>query len=221
MEIVVETYRNPGEPSSNSVRVRPLPGQGVSVGMKVSCSTAMRTQHPVGTRFLLDVREMQRGSGAPFLYAPPTAAYKVLKDKEVERLFSKVSTTRPKVERAAPAPKAPEAMTLEAIEGLMAEGRLLRRSRNDALRRTVLQASKGVCAACDTDFAQRLGELGWSLLQVHHIEKLSERIDASVTKAEDLAVLCANCHALIHADKAKPKSLKRLRALLARADGDT
>lgn len=80
MEILVETYRNPGEPSHARVRVRALPDQrldGQDIGgLKVRCSVAMRTAWPVGTRFWLDVVLTQREGGPPFLHAGPRAAWR-------------------------------------------------------------------------------------------------------------------------------------------------
>lgn len=188
--------------------------------MKVSCSTAMRTEQPVGTRFLIDVREMQRGTDAPFLYAPPSASYKVLSASEVEKRFRGASPARRKPKPPAPPPTAPDAMSVEAIEGQLIEGRALRRNRNDALRRQALKVSKGVCAGCNTNFSNRFGDLGWSVLQVHHLDPIGDRVAPSVTKINELAVLCANCHAIVHADGAFALSIKDLAALLRRANSN-
>jgi len=51
MHIIVETFRNPGEPSSARIRVRPVEGQGYPMSMRVECSRAMRESAPVGSRF--------------------------------------------------------------------------------------------------------------------------------------------------------------------------
>lgn len=52
--IVIETYRNPGEPSDMPLRARPLPGQGIPTHYKVECSEAMRLSHPAGTCFVIE-----------------------------------------------------------------------------------------------------------------------------------------------------------------------
>jgi len=49
--ILVETFRNPGEPSASPIRVRPVEGQGFPTTMRVECSKAMRASAPVGSRF--------------------------------------------------------------------------------------------------------------------------------------------------------------------------
>ena len=67
MLIVVETFLNPGEPSSAIYRVRPLPGQGYSTGMRVQCSRAMRHSAPLGTHFRLWMSLIVPKDNAPFL----------------------------------------------------------------------------------------------------------------------------------------------------------
>lgn len=67
MEVIVETFLNPGEPSSAVYRVRPIAGQVFSQDMRVQCSRAMRHAHPLGTRFVLPVVLVSTSSGAEFL----------------------------------------------------------------------------------------------------------------------------------------------------------
>lgn len=51
---------------------------------------------------------------------------------------------------------------------------------------------------CGFDFNQRYGALGKDYAQVHHISPLAQRRQASQTRLEDLRVVCANCHVMIH-----------------------
>jgi len=71
MQVIVETFRNPGEPSSAPIRVRPLAGQGFPVSIRVECSRAMRENAPVGARFRLWVTVKHYQSGATCLYSNP------------------------------------------------------------------------------------------------------------------------------------------------------
>lgn len=87
--VAIETYWNPGEPSSKRVRARPLPGQGFPLDMHVECSTRMRESHPVGTVFVLDAQVKQKKGGAPFLYASWQWPYAVVaEDVAYERIAS-------------------------------------------------------------------------------------------------------------------------------------
>ena len=74
----VETFLNTGELSSARIRVRPLPGQGVSIKTRVECSRQMRRTHPVGTVFRISARFTDREGGKPFLITPYTAEYEVV-----------------------------------------------------------------------------------------------------------------------------------------------
>lgn len=87
MELIVETYLPSGEPSSASLRVRPLAGQGVDRTLKVECSRSMRQQHPVGSLFRLPVTRTDR-KGLLFLYAHHAAPFEHVSREEAKRFIS-------------------------------------------------------------------------------------------------------------------------------------
>lgn len=66
MEIVVETFRNPGEASSRPIRVRPVAGQ-FSDNYRVWCSVAMRTAKPIGSIFRVQVSFVRQPQGETYL----------------------------------------------------------------------------------------------------------------------------------------------------------
>ena len=76
------------------------------------------------------------------------------------------------------------------------------RERNRGLRqrkiRSVL-ARGGVlaCEACQFDFGQIYGDRGLGYIECHHVEPLHETGERS-TSINDLALLCSNCHRMIH-----------------------
>lgn len=51
---------------------------------------------------------------------------------------------------------------------------------------------------CGFDFEERFGELGRGYIQVHHLGALARRRGARVTTLDQLILVCANCHAMIH-----------------------
>ena len=55
-----------------------------------------------------------------------------------------------------------------------------------------------IVSKCGFDFEAVYGELGRDYAQVHHLKPLADRTKPSQTKLDDLAVVCANCHAMIH-----------------------
>lgn len=86
------------------------------------------------------------------------------------------------------------------VEGIARESVVLSRSRSARLRHEALRLSEGVCECCSVDFSQMLHGKGLRALQVHHKKQLALRETPEATSLEDLAVVCANCHAIIHTD---------------------
>ncbi|ANL68274.1 hypothetical protein AMC82_PB00111 (plasmid) [Rhizobium phaseoli] len=70
------------------------------------------------------------------------------------------------------------------------------------------------CEVCGFDFEKRYGSLGRGFIEAHHVEPLSKRegINAPTT-IEDFAMLCANCHRMIHHGGGS-LTVEELRALL-------
>jgi len=66
MEIVIETFRNLGEPSSRPIRVRPIPGQ-FEESYRVWCSVAMRRAKPIGSLFRVEVTLVQQPQGEAYM----------------------------------------------------------------------------------------------------------------------------------------------------------
>lgn len=55
------------------------------------------------------------------------------------------------------------------------------------------------CQACDFEFEAFYGARGKDYVECHHVNPLSGRDGVgAVTKIRDLAMLCANCHRMVH-----------------------
>lgn len=73
-----------------------------------------------------------------------------------------------------------------------------------------------VCQACGFDFARHYGDLGRHYIEAHHltpISELPEGVPVPQDPKKDFAVLCANCHRMIHRKEA-PKDLDEFRRLV-------
>jgi hypothetical protein len=94
----------------------------------------------------------------------------------------------------------------EAIEGRQSliEHITRERSRNliDAKRRLV-RAMMGslMCEACGLNSAGLPENIGDACFEVHHTRPLVDRTSPSPTRLDELALLCANCHRMIHRTK--------------------
>lgn len=102
------------------------------------------------------------------------------------------------------------------VEGLKTEIVALRAKRSRRLRDLAFRNARGVCRVCARDFSQLLNGRGVRALQVHHRRQLSAYKVPSRTTLADLAVVCANCHLLLHLDPAKSLRVEQLKRLLQR-----
>ncbi len=88
------------------------------------------------------------------------------------------------------------------------EGRLLTRMHETRERsKTLVAAAKNralktmgtlSCEACSFDFGKTYGPRGDGFIEVHHCKPVHTLVEGSKTKLEDLALLCANCHRVLH-----------------------
>ena len=88
-QVAIETFRNPGEPSSKSLRARPLPGQGLREPMRVECSAKMRDSGPPGTVFIVRAQVTDREGSPPFLYTHYNWPYRVVSRTAAEGMIAR------------------------------------------------------------------------------------------------------------------------------------
>lgn len=85
-----------------------------------------------------------------------------------------------------------------------------------AKRSTVLHRDgRLACEVCGVDFLEMYGERGRNFCEVHHRFPLGGQQGARMTRLGDLAILCANCHRMIHREPFV--SVDELRAALCSA----
>ncbi|WP_206110883.1 HNH endonuclease [Rhizobium daejeonense] len=104
-----------------------------------------------------------------------------------------------------------EAATFGDIEFEAPEGRImtrvhLSRERNLTLVKKKKEAAlrKHGCLACEVcgfDFLQTYGERGREFIECHHILPISLLGEQGKTNLSDLALVCSNCHRMIHAQR--------------------
>ena len=73
-------------------------------------------------------------------------------------------------------------------------GSLARRKKQQVLD----EAGVLLCEACGFDFASFYGDRGRGFAECHHKIPLSELLPDQPTRLQDLAIVCANCHRMIH-----------------------
>jgi hypothetical protein len=65
-------------------------------------------------------------------------------------------------------------------------------------RSVVAKKGKLACEICSFDFESRYGELGADFCEVHHVKPLAQRTTNEPTMLEELAIVCSNCHRMLH-----------------------
>ncbi|MFD7443299.1 HNH endonuclease [Streptomyces sp. NPDC059909] len=106
----------------------------------------------------------------------------------------------------------------EAPEGRLLLRRHMTRERNRGLRQKKIEAAlrqEGslACEVCSFDFEQVYGERGTGYIECHHVVPLHVAGEGP-TKLSELALICANCHRMIHRSAPWPTP-EELRALVA------
>lgn len=91
------------------------------------------------------------------------------------------------------------------------EGRILtrlhrtrERSRKlvDAKKKAALKVhGRLFCEACGFDYAKKYGRTGEGVIDIHHTKPVHTLVGSETTRLEDLALLCANCHRIVHSSR--------------------
>jgi hypothetical protein len=70
-------------------------------------------------------------------------------------------------------------------------------------KKAQVKSEKGLleCEACGFIFAKVYGDLGADFCEVHHRLALTQLDEAIIPKLADLAIVCSNCHRIIHRTK--------------------
>jgi 5-methylcytosine-specific restriction enzyme A len=94
----------------------------------------------------------------------------------------------------------------EAEEGRVITAMHRRYERNPELvqarkRHALFKLGKLACEACGFNFEERYGERGEGFTECHHAKPVHALKPGDKTKAEDLHLLCSNCHRMVHAKR--------------------
>ena len=106
--------------------------------------------------------------------------------------------------------------TVEATEGRRRLVLHLQRERNQTVVRSKKKLAASLdCEVCGFSFSRTYGSAASDYCEVHHLKPLSDVEDTAQTRMEDLAILCANCHRVVHL-AIPPFTLNQVRSMLAK-----
>ncbi len=88
-------------------------------------------------------------------------------------------------------------------EGKKALKKHLIRERNPKIKdkakeRMIKRQGKLKCQVCGFIFEDKYGEIGKDYIEVHHMKPVSELEEGEKTKLSEIALVCSNCHRMIH-----------------------
>jgi 5-methylcytosine-specific restriction enzyme A len=94
-------------------------------------------------------------------------------------------------------------LSFSAYEGKLLSSIHLKRERNRSLvekkkKQQLLIYGSLECEVCGFNFEREYGERGKGFIECHHIKPIATLEKDSITILQDLALLCSNCHRMIH-----------------------
>lgn len=84
------------------------------------------------------------------------------------------------------------------------------RARNRALIEAKKTNSNYRCEVCEMSFKEFYGNVGEGYIIAHHINPIGSRKHGSTTTLDDIALVCSNCHDMLH-KKEPPMRINELR----------
>jgi hypothetical protein len=159
------------------------------------------------TEHLFQAAGMIQGTVATFYLLPPTVWEEIA-----------LRVRRPSVNSHVPLELGESEEEISAEEGAQRLQLHLIRERDSRLvrlkKQQVLESgARLACEICGFNFEDRYGSHGRGICEVHHRIPLSSRLDESHSRLEDLAIVCANCHRMLH-QSAELCSISVVRSLL-------
>lgn len=92
----------------------------------------------------------------------------------------------------------------------------LRRERSGWLATQRKEKDNYTCSVCSLYFPNKYGDFGQAFAEAHHLVPLSKVKKCVMTKVEDLATVCANCHRMLHRMEGKRGDVAKLRVIVKR-----
>ncbi|KFK96456.1 MULTISPECIES: HNH endonuclease [unclassified Serratia (in: enterobacteria)] len=147
---------------------------------------------PVEQRELMIPRGVKGGIGQSNVWYADKEESQEIVERVISLINGGISSVLPDVDQ-----------TCSILEGNPRLVAHLRRERNPAVVKTKKEAAlratgKLCCEACGFDFKEVYGEIGDGFCEVHHLQPLSEADGVVKTELRDLAIVCSNCHRIIH-----------------------
>ena len=77
-------------------------------------------------------------------------------------------------------------------------GRGITIRRPTAKEQALKKYGKLKCEVCGFDYYDSYGEIGRGFIEAHHTVPVSQLTGETLTKVEDIVLVCSNCHSMLH-----------------------
>ncbi|TYP95241.1 EVE domain-containing protein [Fodinibius salinus] len=110
------------------------------------------------------------------------------------------------------------AKNLSVYEGAKSLHKHYKRERNQKIideKKSQFKKDNGTvfCEVCSFNFKEKYpNELAEDFIEVHHLNPISDRKEEVKTTLDDLILICANCHRMVHRTQDAKRNLKKLKA---------
>lgn len=128
-----------------------------------------------------------------------TKNYRIVKPTEINKkifdsLYSLAQQENPETDYGEES-EFPEGKEIEKKHKLKERNRLVVIAAKEVFKR---KHGKLYCQICNFDFYLSYGEIGQDYIEGHHVLPLSMLSESSKTKAKNIALVCSNCHRMLH-----------------------
>jgi 5-methylcytosine-specific restriction protein A len=100
------------------------------------------------------------------------------------------------------------------MEGGLREITIELHKRDANLRKEAIEKYGYACCVCGFNFKECYGDVGANFIEVHHLEPLSMKKKDQINTVNDVCVVCANCHRVLHKNGATPMKIDELRQIV-------
>jgi len=175
--------------------------------------------------------EILKGTESPwehFVYVDWQKNYKKIKVNLEANLHTVLELDKQRLKKIAEAERKAEEKIKENVkktekkewfEGALQRAESSFRKRNRGLIEQKKSESDYHCEVCDMSFEEVYGKLGKEYIVAHHKKPIGSRKKASKTTLEDIALVCANCHDMLHAKKT-PLKIEELRGIFKKIENE-
>lgn len=140
-------------------------------------------------------------------------------EADLSRMLALYRSLTERLDRVTAGGKRPLGRSEEQFEEERRESWHLRfEGRNSAAAKAAKREQGYRCQGCDVDYQKLYGKLGEGCVDAHHLVPYAQLTEGvrPLNPVRDFAIVCSNCHRLVHSRRPEPLTIRELRSLLGR-----